>query len=101
MLPKSVAQNDGIMSSAVSNDVHMISWKGNDKRILVYPVDYDQQFNVTCTYPSDLSNQQTSNNGSAAVVGMNTLVLDLFLMSLILICSLCSLQPKNLSRRRS
>ncbi len=101
MLPKSVAQNDDIMSPAVSNDVHMISWKGDDKRILVYPVDYDQQFNVTCTYPSDLSNQQTSNNNSAVVVGMNTLVLDLFLMPLILRCFLCSIQPKDLPRRRS
>ena len=101
MLPKSVAQNDGIMSSAVSNDVHMIFCKGNDKQIVVYPVDYDQQFNVTCTYPSDLSSQQTSNNNSAAVVGTVTRVLELFLMSLILMCFLCSLQPKNLSRRRS
>lgn len=44
------------MSAVVDDDdSHMFSWKGNDKRILVYPVDYDRQFNVTCTYPSNLS----------------------------------------------
>lgn len=58
------------MSGAIEDDVHMISWKGNNKRILVYPVDHDRQFNVTCTYPSNLSSRQTSNNNSAAVIGM-------------------------------
>ena len=70
MVPKSIAQNDNVMSPAVKDDVHMISWKGNDKRILVYPVDYDQQFNVTCTYPSNVSIKQISNDNSAATVGM-------------------------------
>ena len=70
MVPKSTAQNDSVMSPAVKDDVHMISWKGNNKRILVYPVDYDQQFNVTCTYPSNLSIKQTSSDNSAAVIGM-------------------------------
>ena len=69
MVPKSTAQNDSVMSPAVKDDVHMISWKGNNKRLLVYPVDYDQQFNVTCTYPSNLSIKQTSGDNSAAVVG--------------------------------
>lgn len=56
MLSKSVAKEDSIMSAVVDDDdSHMFSWKGNDKRILVYPVDYDRQFNVTCTYPSNLS----------------------------------------------
>lgn len=58
------------MSEAIEDDVHMISWKGNNKRILVYPVDYDRQFNVTCTYPSNLSSRQTSDNNSAAVIGI-------------------------------
>lgn len=70
MVPKAIAQNDSVMSPAVRDDVHMISWKGNNKRILVYPVDYDQQFNVVCTYPSSLSIKQTSNESSAADVGM-------------------------------
>ena len=70
MVPKSIAQNDSVMSPAVKDDVHMISWKGNNKRILVYPVDYDQQFNVTCTYPSNFSIKQTSNDNSATAVGM-------------------------------
>lgn len=77
MLPKSVAQSDSIMSTIVKDDVHMMSWKGNDKRILLYPVDYDKQFNVVCTYPSELSNQQTSNNDSAAVFGRYIVTLHL------------------------
>ena len=70
MVPKSITQNDSVMSPAVKDDVRMFSWKGNDKRIIVYPVDYDQQFNVVCTYPSNLSIKQTSNDNSAAVIGM-------------------------------
>lgn len=81
MLSKSVVQNDSIMSTIVDEDSHMFSWKGNNKRILVYPVDYDQQYNITCTYPSNFSSEQTSNNNSAAIVGMNILALDLFLIS--------------------
>ena len=90
MLPKSVAQSDSIMSPAVEDDVHMISWKGNDKRILVYPVDFDQQFNVTCTYPSSLFNRQTSND-SAAVVGMKILAPCSFLIFTVLTLSLRSI----------
>ena len=69
MVPKSIAQNDSVMSPAVKDDVHMIAWKGENKRILAYPVDYDQQFGVTCTYPSNISTKQTSNDNSAALVG--------------------------------
>ncbi|CAF9940061.1 MAG: hypothetical protein ALECFALPRED_008417 [Alectoria fallacina] len=71
MLSKSVVQNDSIMSTMVDEDSHMFSWKGNNKRILVYPVDYDQQYNITCTYPSNFSSEQTSNKNSAAVVAYN------------------------------
>lgn len=92
VLPKSVVQDNIIISSVVEDDVYMFSWKGNDKRILVYPVDYDRHFKVTCTYPSHLSDQQTSNNHSAAVVGMNTLALDLLLKFLISAYSSYSLQ---------
>ncbi|KAF6236922.1 hypothetical protein HO173_005213 [Letharia columbiana] len=67
MLPEAVAQRDIILSTAVSDDVLMLSWKGNDKRVLV-PVDYDNQFNVTCTYPSNVFNQQTFSNNSAAAI---------------------------------
>ena len=99
MVPKSVAQNDRIMSAAISDDVHMVSWKGHGKRILVYPVDYDQQFNITCTYPSTLSNKQTSDISSAAAVGMNGLASNLFL-STVLTTFPCSVQSKNFFRGR-
>lgn len=75
MLPEAVAQRDSILSTAVSDDVLMLSWKGNDRRVLV-PVDYDNQFNVTCTYPSNVFNQRTSSDNSAAAIC--TMTLDLF-----------------------
>ena len=101
MLPKSVAQSDNIISGAVEDDVHMISWKGDDKRILVYPVDYDRQFNVTCTYPSKLSSKQTCNDDSAAIVGTKLPVISPQHICLKLTLLLCSIQPKDLFRRRS
>ena len=70
MIPTALARSDKIMSAAMSDDVHMYSWKGNQKRILMYPVDYDTQFNLTATFPSKLFNQQASNENSATVVGM-------------------------------
>ena len=89
MIPKSIAQNDSVMSPAVKDDIHMISWKGNNKRILVYPVDFDQQFNVTCTYPSNTSNKQISNDNSAAAVGMYKALSSQFLICLKL--TLCAM----------
>ena len=100
MLPKSVAQNDSIMSTVISDDVHMVSWKGHGKRILVYPVDYDQQFNITCTYPSTLSNKQTSNMNSAAAVGMIGLAVNFFPIAFVLTTVPCSVQPKYILRGR-
>ena len=73
MLPKSIVQSDSIASAAVEDNVHMFSWKGNEKRILVYPVDYDRPFNITCTYPSSLADRQTSEGNSATAVGMQIL----------------------------
>lgn len=73
MLPKALARNDSIMSAAMSDDIHMYSWKGNEKRILMYPVDYDTKFNLVATFPSKLLNQQASNDDSATAVGMYSL----------------------------
>ena len=100
MLPKSVAQNDSIMSTAVEDDVKMISWKGNEKRILAYPVDYDKQFNITCTYPSKLSEKETSDSSSAAVCGMKLPILLPPATSQTLTFSPHSIQPENHLRRR-
>lgn len=52
MLPDSIVQSDSIASTAVEDNVHMFSCKGNERRILVYPVDYELQLNITCAYPS-------------------------------------------------
>lgn len=69
MVSKSTVQNDPIMSTVVKDDTPMFSWKGHDERILVYPVDFDKQYNVTCTHPQQLSDQATSNVNSATAVG--------------------------------
>ena len=89
------------MSPTVRDDVHMISWNGNNKRILAYPVDHDQQFNVACTYPSNLSIKQPSNDNSAAVVGTWMPSLSELSGCQKLTLLLGSIQPKDLFRRRS
>ena len=73
MLPTSVVRNDDIISPIIDDKAYMFSWKGNEKRILAYPVDYDKLLNITCTYPSKLSKQQISDDKSAAAVGMGFL----------------------------
>ena len=85
------------MSTMVDDDAHMFSWKGEDKRILVYPVDYDQQYSVTCTYPSSLSNLHKIDENPATAVGMCTRALDSLNSSPRLTCSPCSIQSKDLS----
>lgn len=100
MVPKSVAQNDSVMSTVISDDAHMVSWAGHGKRILLYPVDNDRQLNITCTYPSTLSNKQTSNINSAAAVGMNGVTLKVSSITPVLTTLLCSVQSKNILRRR-
>lgn len=69
MVPKETLQKDKVMAPLIHGDCHMFSWKGNDKRILVYPVDFDRLFNVTITHPRELSDQEIRDDGSAAAVG--------------------------------
>ena len=69
MLSKSVVQNDPIMSSLVDENSRMFTWAGNDKRILVYPVDFDRQYNLTCTHPEGLSDKETLNDDIASKIG--------------------------------
>lgn len=69
MVSKSAVQKDPIMALVVKDDAPMFQWRGHDKRIIVYPVDYDKQYNVTCTHPQGLSDQVTSNEDSATAVG--------------------------------
>ena len=60
------------MAPVVNDDFRMFTWAGNGKRILVYPVDYDKQFKVTCTHPEELSdNKETLDNDDddAAAIG--------------------------------
>jgi len=71
MLLKSDAQEDDVLSSAIDDAFSMTSWAGHGKRILVYPVDYDRQLNITCTHPADLSDQATRGGNIEAAIGMH------------------------------
>ncbi|KAL8809325.1 MAG: hypothetical protein Q9200_003509, partial [Gallowayella weberi] len=57
MVSRAAAEADPDLSAAISR-YRMLSWFGNNRRILVYPVDYDRQFNITCTHPQELSDQE-------------------------------------------
>ena len=57
------------MSPVVNEDFRMFTWRGQGKRVLVYPVDYDKQFNVVCTHPEHLSDQEVPEENSAAAIG--------------------------------
>lgn len=95
MLPESNVQSDSIASAAVEDNVHMFSWKGNEKRILVYPVDYDRQFNITCAYPSSLADRQTPEGKSATAIGMQILTPYSILEYYKLTLWNCSIQSKR------
>lgn len=70
MVPKAQLDNDPVMASVVSDNARRFSWRGDNKRILVYPVDYDRQYNVTCTHPEALCDNEASNPDDGAAVGI-------------------------------
>jgi salicylate hydroxylase len=67
MLPTSTVREDKVMASVVEDDVRMYTWAGLGKRILVYPVDFDKQFNITCTHPEKESDKDAQGNGDDAI----------------------------------
>ena len=54
MLSKYQVENNSIASSIVNDNVRMVTWAGNKEKILVYPVDYWNQYTITCTHPEHL-----------------------------------------------
>ena len=48
----------------------MLTWASQDKQILLYPVDFDKQINVTCTHPVHLSDHDMRNEDNEAAIGM-------------------------------
>lgn len=65
MVSRAQVQNDSVISPVVTGDIYVYTWTGHEKRILMYPVDFNQQFNITCTYPKELSGQKTSDSETA------------------------------------
>ena len=95
MVPRAVVEKDEILSSKMDADVRMFSWVGNGKRILVYPVDYDRQFNVTCTHPEHLSDGETKDEDKDEAIGKFLIQLD-WLCSHLLTLSPYSIQSKGI-----
>ena len=83
------------MSPIVNEEFRMFAWRGQGKDILVYPVDYDKQFNVTCTHPEQLSDKEVSDDDSAAAVG-ETFSINESLITVIDVCY--SIQSESLPR---
>ena len=52
------------MKEIVDENAYMISWVGPGKRIIVYPIDFDNQYNVVCTHPQELSDRRESKEDS-------------------------------------
>ena len=69
MLSKADVLRDPVLSTAISDEFRMFTWSSKDKRILVYPVDFDRQLNVTCTHPAHLSDKETASGDSEAAIG--------------------------------
>lgn len=57
----------------INDNFRMFTWKGEGKRIVVYPVDFDKQYNFNCTHPEEMSRRETSGdeNGNAEAIAYN------------------------------
>ncbi len=64
MIPKEDVIKDDVTSALFKQDTTMVTWSGNRKMILVYPVDFGKQLNVVCTHPEELSDKQAQDVGS-------------------------------------
>ena len=69
MVSKSTLQNDSMLGPIVDDNAHMFTWASKKERILVYPVDHDREFNVTCTHPEELSDKHDTEEDSADAIG--------------------------------
>lgn len=70
MIPRAAIQDDEILSRLFTNEYRLIAWKGDQKRILTYPVDFDKHYSVVCTHPATLSDSavvQPKGNGDASL----------------------------------
>lgn len=67
MVPTEAVRKDEMMSNVFTDDARFSSWAGDEKRILVYPVDYAKQYNVTCSHPEKLSDQITRKDEATEV----------------------------------
>lgn len=67
-------QKDPAMSSVFTDDARLVTWAGNGKRILVYPVDYGKSYNITCTHLQKLSDGDTGEDEEADICELFKLV---------------------------
>ena len=71
MLSKQTVQQDSVLSSVINDEFRMLSWAGKDKRVMVYPVDFDKELNMTCTHPAHLSAQETAGGDTETAIGLS------------------------------
>jgi hypothetical protein len=57
------------MSTVFTDDARLVTWAGDDKRILVYPVDYRKFYNIACTHLEKLSDAETAKDEDADICG--------------------------------
>jgi len=79
-IPKKTVADDPVASLGVNGAFHMYSWKGDGKRIIVYVVDYDRQYNFNCTHPVELSSKETSGDESGNADAIGKMVLFSYLL---------------------
>ena len=68
-MPKKTVLDDPVASRIVKEDFSMFIWKGDDKFIIVYPVDNDIKFNFNRTHPEKLTSKETSSGDSMDAAG--------------------------------
>lgn len=63
MLSRSQVLKDPLIASVVNEDAPFYSWMEAEKLILFYTADFGKQFNLVCTFPESLSDEDDSNDG--------------------------------------
>jgi hypothetical protein len=69
MVSRENVQNDPEISTVFTDNARLVTWAGDDKRILVYPVDYGKSYNITCTHLEKLSDTETRIDEDADICG--------------------------------
>ena len=67
MISTETARKDDVLSKFITEDARMLAFNANKKLLLVYPVDYAKQLNITCVYPEALSKGAAQGDHAAEI----------------------------------